>query len=219
MSEFYRLEYLEEHHEHGDPLPLVRCQSPNHIHAETAGTSHTPVELSVHNIRRNERRTTTQARSPMECDGPGSVGSQTRLLISPGDYMLGDRKERDGRPAPIVLEALHDLETVSRPEDAESDTLEPIAAHGTRPAVVTLLQSTLRSSQSEIQRVSTSWVPISGHWAVEIRGEVFELNRATTGLDRRKLFNWKLSLGHTIPSYLHQQSASVKLLAFCRRSG
>jgi hypothetical protein len=94
--------------------------------------------------------------------------------------MQGIGEEREGRPASIVLEALHDLETVSRPDDAESDTSEPGAFHGTQPAVVTLLQSTLRSSQSRLQRVSTSWMPISGHWAVEIRGEVFELNRATT---------------------------------------
>ena len=48
-------------------------------------------------------------------------------------------------------------------------------ADDTEPADVYLLQSTLRSSQS--RRNVRSWLPFSSHWAIEIRGEVFELNR------------------------------------------
>ena len=48
-----------------------------------------------------------------------------------------------------------------------------------KTAQVTLLQTTLRSSQFE--RVGKQMrLPVSGHWAVEIRGEVFELNRGDT---------------------------------------
>ena len=67
--------------------------------------------------------------------------------------------------------------------DVQINTEEHDSYSSREPVDVILLQSTLRSSQ--FQRNIRSWVPISGHWAVEIRGEVFELNRTLPWTESR----------------------------------
>lgn len=74
----------------------------------------------------------------------------------------------------------------------------PSSRTASNPARVTLLQTTLSSSQSCSQSCSQQpgrkcRLPLSGHWAVEIRGEVFELNHMES-------WQWGWVLQHQIRS-------------------
>jgi hypothetical protein len=70
-------------------------------------------------------------------------------------------------------------ERLSLSEPYNDTTNHKVQRRERQPAQVILLQTTLRSSQFE--KVGKHLhLPVSGHWAVEIRGEVFELNRMET---------------------------------------
>jgi hypothetical protein len=84
-----------------------------------------------------------------------------------------------------------------------------------QPAHVTLLQTTLRSSQFE-KAGKQMHLPLSGHWAIEIRGEVFELNRMES-------WTWSyISLGSSgeldYPRWVGKGFA-IAYLAVCQKLG
>jgi hypothetical protein len=84
-----------------------------------------------------------------------------------------------------------------------------------QPAHVTLLQTTLRSSQFE-KAGKRMHLPLSGHWAIEIRGEVFELNRMES-------WTWSyISLGSNgdldYPRWVGKGFA-IAYLAVCQKLG
>jgi hypothetical protein len=76
-----------------------------------------------------------------------------------------------------------------------------------RVADVKLLQITLRSSQVD-KLGKQMHLPVSRHWAVEIRGEVFELNRMES-------WTWSLTNGsiseREYPEWVNHKFASVYL--------
>jgi hypothetical protein len=70
-------------------------------------------------------------------------------------------------------------ELISLSEPYDETTNHKLQHRERQPAQVILLQTTLRSSQFQ-KAGKRLHFPVSGHWAVEIRGEVFELNRMET---------------------------------------
>jgi hypothetical protein len=78
---------------------------------------------------------------------------------------------------------------------------------GARNGKVTSLQTTLGSSQFE--KVGKQMhLPVSGHWAIEIRGEVFELNR-------KESWTWAFTVGsiseREYPKWANEGFASAYL--------
>jgi hypothetical protein len=93
-----------------------------------------------------------------------------------------------------------------------------------QPAQVIFLQTTLRSSQFE-KAGRRLHLPVSGHWAVEIRGEVFELNRMETWIwgaphaFRGTWYAWRLGREDLILFLLHPHSPLDQVLWFATSGG
>jgi hypothetical protein len=109
---------------------------------------------------------------------PDAVGDSGSLEGDSEIYEGQKKTGAKGKGKAVILD--DDYAQLGTPLLPYSD--EPIAKRKksvrrkSRTANVTLLQTTLRSSQFE--KVGKQMhLPVSGHWAIEIRGEVFELNR------------------------------------------
>ena len=126
-------------------------------------------------------------------DESGSTAGGHEYTEDPTQYELWEREESTGRSILREVRLLPYFDSASSDSidcsqdvpllDMETGTegLHPFSYQ--EPVDVILLQSTLRSSQ--FQRNIRSWIPISGHWAVEVRGEVFELNRTLPWTESR----------------------------------
>ena len=126
-------------------------------------------------------------------DESGQIAGNHDYAEDPTQYEIWEREEETGqsilretRLQPYLDSTFTNAADNSQDVpllDLESGTEELNPPPDQEPVDVVLLQSTLRSSQ--FQRNIRSWIPISGHWAVEIRGEVFELNRTLPWTESR----------------------------------
>ena len=168
----------EHPYEPDDTLPLVRPMFFDDGFVGEASSASAGNETVTHANSSNDERREAEAK-PSPNKGKerehNNALNERGLNVEEGDG--NSEQEPEGELQASASGAVDNqcfyclLETL----DSDSDTEHH---HDQPAAVVTLLQSTMRSSQSRFRRVSRLWGPISGHWAVEIRGEVFDLNRA-----------------------------------------
>ena len=128
-----------------------------------------------------------------DVDESGQTAGSHEYAEDPTQFEIWEREEETGRSilrearlSPYFDSTFSNVADNSQDVpllDVDSGTGELNSPSYQDPVDVTLLQSTLRSSQ--FRRNIRSWVPISGHWAVEIRGEVFELNRTLPWTESR----------------------------------
>ena len=164
--------YDEESDAPDDPLPLTGCSSSHHFNDLAYQCTVRKEEEEV-SSKVNDRRISRGKKPVEERD---QIATNLDHAQEAGKYEHGERGETG---ILSYFDSIYNDDT-DCPElapllDAEVSAGEPSSFWHEEPVVVMLLQSTLRSSQ--FQRYTRSWFPLSGHWAIEIRGEVFELNR------------------------------------------